>query len=654
MGPNGSGKSTLSYVLAGKPDYEVTARRGAVRRREPARPGARRARRQGRVPRVPVSARNPRRRHHDVPASAALNAQRKTRGEAELSTPDFMRAVRDVGAELEIDPEMLQPPRQCRLFRRREEAQRDPADGAARAAARACSTRPIPASTSTRCGSSPTASTRCARPSASILVITHYQRLLELHRARRRARACPRAASSGPAARSWRSNSSATAIANTPTRRRERADDRRAAPSPEPPPSSALAEQFARAAGRGGLAARAPRRSPLRARACRHRRVEAWKYTDLRAAAARRRAARRAARRGGDRRGAQDRLAELPRARRRRGWCFVDGVFVAALSDPPPAGVDARARRRASPALAGRRSDAGAQRRADAGDGVAATVAPGATPPAARDRPLLRRRAAARGLFAPRHRRRRRARAPLRRTLRRRDGPTTQRHRLDRARRRGRRRARPCRGDRGRRRACMSRARSCGSPSARRSTPSPSSPAARWCAIRSSSASTASGRASACRPRPARRTPARRHDAGGRSMPRRAARAANCSANRRRRGDRRVPGQIIVAAGRAEDRRRDDDAGDAAVADGAEADNKPELEIFADDVRCGHGATAGALDAELNILSDGARHSAGGSRGAADPGVRRRGDRAHRPCRLREALLALTRDWLATRAREAA
>jgi len=31
----------------------------------------------------------------------------------------------------------------------------------------------------------------------------------------------------------------------------------------------------------------------------------------------------------------------------------------------------------------------------------------------------------------------------------------------------------------------------------------------------------------------------------------------------------------------------------------AEADNKPELEIFADDVQCGHGATAGALDRNL-------------------------------------------------------
>jgi len=35
------------------------------------------------------------------------------------------------------------------------------------------------------------------------------------------------------------------------------------------------------------------------------------------------------------------------------------------------------------------------------------------------------------------------------------------------------------------------------------------------------------------------------------------------------------------------------------LSDEAEADNKPELEIFADDVQCGHGATAGALDENL-------------------------------------------------------
>jgi len=37
------------------------------------------------------------------------------------------------------------------------------------------------------------------------------------------------------------------------------------------------------------------------------------------------------------------------------------------------------------------------------------------------------------------------------------------------------------------------------------------------------------------------------------------------------------------------------------LSDGAEADNKPELEIFADDVVCGHGATAGALDEGLRF-----------------------------------------------------
>jgi Fe-S cluster assembly protein SufD len=37
------------------------------------------------------------------------------------------------------------------------------------------------------------------------------------------------------------------------------------------------------------------------------------------------------------------------------------------------------------------------------------------------------------------------------------------------------------------------------------------------------------------------------------------------------------------------------------LSDRAEADNTPELEIFADDVQCGHGATAGALDDELKF-----------------------------------------------------
>ena len=80
----------------------------------------------------------------------ALNAQRKKRGEAELSTPEFLKLVREAAAKLEIDQDMLRRARQRRLLRRREEAQRDPADGAAASRGSACSTRPIPASTSTR------------------------------------------------------------------------------------------------------------------------------------------------------------------------------------------------------------------------------------------------------------------------------------------------------------------------------------------------------------------------------------------------------------------------------------------------------------------------------------------------------------------------
>jgi Fe-S cluster assembly ATP-binding protein len=40
----------------------------------------------------------------------ALNAQRKKRGEAELSTPDFMKRVREAAAKLNIDQEMLRRP----------------------------------------------------------------------------------------------------------------------------------------------------------------------------------------------------------------------------------------------------------------------------------------------------------------------------------------------------------------------------------------------------------------------------------------------------------------------------------------------------------------------------------------------------------------
>ena len=92
--------------------------------------------------------------------------------------------------------------------------------------------------------------------------------------------------------------------------------------------------------------------------------------------------------------------------------------------------------------------------------------------------------------------------------------------------------------------------------------------------------------------------PARRHDAGGRSCGRgcQSREVFKTVLDDESRGV--FQGKIIV--------RPDAQKTDAKMAshalllsDDAEADNKPELEIFADDVQCGHGATAGDLDEDL-------------------------------------------------------
>ena len=106
MGPNGSGKSTLAYVLAGKEDYRVT--QGEVRfdgeNILAMEPDERAAKGLFLAFQYPL----------EIPGVAsmtflrtALNAQRKRRGEAELTTPDFMRLVRDAAGKLSIDQEML-------------------------------------------------------------------------------------------------------------------------------------------------------------------------------------------------------------------------------------------------------------------------------------------------------------------------------------------------------------------------------------------------------------------------------------------------------------------------------------------------------------------------------------------------------------------
>jgi Fe-S cluster assembly ATP-binding protein len=109
MGPNGSGKSTLAYVLAGKKEYEVTA--GTVTWKGEdllAMDPSERA-----VSGVFLAFQYP----MEIPGVAtmtflrtAVNAVRKARGEAELSTPNFLRFVREKAKLLRIDPEMLKRP----------------------------------------------------------------------------------------------------------------------------------------------------------------------------------------------------------------------------------------------------------------------------------------------------------------------------------------------------------------------------------------------------------------------------------------------------------------------------------------------------------------------------------------------------------------
>ena len=112
MGPNGSGKSTLSYVISGKRRLRRHRRRNPDRRREHPRQGPRSERAAERhLPGLPISGRDPGRRDHDVPESLASTRNAGRAAKAEMSTPDFMRKVREGrGQACEVDPEMLKRP----------------------------------------------------------------------------------------------------------------------------------------------------------------------------------------------------------------------------------------------------------------------------------------------------------------------------------------------------------------------------------------------------------------------------------------------------------------------------------------------------------------------------------------------------------------
>ena len=109
MGPNGSGKSTLAYVLAGRDGYEVT--KGVILWNGESvlemDPEERAAKGIFLAFQYPI----------EIPGVAsltfmrsALNAVRKARGEAELTTPEFMKLIKEKAHKLNIDMEMLKRP----------------------------------------------------------------------------------------------------------------------------------------------------------------------------------------------------------------------------------------------------------------------------------------------------------------------------------------------------------------------------------------------------------------------------------------------------------------------------------------------------------------------------------------------------------------
>lgn len=109
MGPNGAGKSTLANVIAGKDDYEVTAGEVLLNGRNilGMAPDARAAAGAFLAFQYPV----------EIPGvatmtflKAALAAQRKARGESELSTVEFMKKVKEAAQKLNIAQEMLKRP----------------------------------------------------------------------------------------------------------------------------------------------------------------------------------------------------------------------------------------------------------------------------------------------------------------------------------------------------------------------------------------------------------------------------------------------------------------------------------------------------------------------------------------------------------------
>ena len=109
MGPNGAGKSTLSYVLTGRGGYAVTGGAATLDGQDilAMEPEDRAAaglflsfQYPVEIPGVPVM----------TFVRTAMNAQRKARGEPEISAPDYLKKSREVAKMLNLDADMLKRP----------------------------------------------------------------------------------------------------------------------------------------------------------------------------------------------------------------------------------------------------------------------------------------------------------------------------------------------------------------------------------------------------------------------------------------------------------------------------------------------------------------------------------------------------------------
>ena len=109
MGPNGAGKSTLSYVLTGRDGYEVTGGSATLDEQDILAMEPEDRASAGlflsfqypvEIPGVPVM----------TFVRTAMNAQRKARGEPEISAPDYLKKSREVAKMLNLDADMLKRP----------------------------------------------------------------------------------------------------------------------------------------------------------------------------------------------------------------------------------------------------------------------------------------------------------------------------------------------------------------------------------------------------------------------------------------------------------------------------------------------------------------------------------------------------------------